>query len=354
MFRSLTRPNLISLRQENPRRVIEYPEAYVLRGTNFELLMKLFQMISTDLREGFLIYLMKVIASGGATSPAGGRDRFPSLANRVSNLPLIAELFIRTGNLRRLMEALGKLNEPTIATAMMLMQIEELISINFHLLSKSELNFVKASLDPLRQKAALIVEKRLSSTIRGRTAPVYQAAREFVYTIGSIIAECEQAKYIYLKQSLQQQKPNLEIETDRVAVVGYLDSLGFDPILKQSLEAAEQEYRGANTPFDLKNCLGLIRTFYEHLHIQGGAALAASGGKTIVAQWDPTITYLKNSSFLTMQQEKFARGLHTLLSDEGVHALIPQQEFARLLRNMVIEYGLMFLTMLGKKGVKIS
>jgi hypothetical protein len=234
------------------------------------------------------------------------------------------------------------------------MQIEELISINFHLLSKSELNFVKASLDPLRQKAALIVEKRLSSTIRGRTAPVYQAAREFVYTIGSIIAECEQAKYIYLKQSLQQQKPNLEIETDRVAVVGYLDSLGFDPILKQSLEAAEQEYRGANTPFDLKNCLGLIRTFYEHLHIQGGAALAASGGKTIVAQWDPTITYLKNSSFLTMQQEKFARGLHTLLSDEGVHALIPQQEFARLLRNMVIEYGLMFLTMLGKKGVKIS
>jgi len=41
------------------------------------------------------------------------------------------------------------------------------------------------------------------------------------------------------------------------------------------------------------------------------------------------------------------------LSDEGVHPLIAEKEFARLLRNMVIEYGLMFLTMLEKKGIKI-
>ena len=29
------------------------------------------------------------------------------------------------------------------------------------------------------------------------------------------------------------------------------------------------------------------------------------------------------------------------------------REFSRLLRNMVIEYGLMFLTMLDKEGVKL-
>jgi hypothetical protein len=41
------------------------------------------------------------------------------------------------------------------------------------------------------------------------------------------------------------------------------------------------------------------------------------------------------------------------LSDEGVHPLIAEKEFARLLRNVVIEYGLMFLTMLEKKGIRI-
>jgi hypothetical protein len=38
----------------------------------------------------------------------------------------------------------------------------------------------------------------------------------------------------------------------------------------------------------------------------------------------------------------------------NVHPLIAEREFARLLRNMSIEYGLMFLTMFEKKGVKIQ
>ena len=46
-------------------------------------------------------------------------------------------------------------------------------------------------------------------------------------------------------------------------------------------------------------------------------------------------------------------GLYTLLSNEGVHPLIAEREFARLLRNMVIEYQFMFLTMLQKKGITI-
>ncbi len=39
------------------------------------------------------------------------------------------------------------------------------------------------------------------------------------------------------------------------------------------------------------------------------------------------------------------------MSDEGVHPLIAEPEYARLLRNVVIEYGVMFLATLDKKGV---
>jgi hypothetical protein len=148
--------------------------------------------------------------------------------------------------------------------------------------------------------------------------------------------------------------PNLEIEGDKIKVLSFLDSLGFNPLLIASLNRAEERYHNSSDVFDMKDCLGNIRTFYEHLNRDAGQALAKNMGTTVVDEWDPTLTFFKNSNFFSAQQDKFARGLYTLLSDEGVHALIAEREFARLLRNMVIEYGVMFLTMLEKKGVKIQ
>jgi hypothetical protein len=42
------------------------------------------------------------------------------------------------------------------------------------------------------------------------------------------------------------------------------------------------------------------------------------------------------------------------MSEDGVHPLIAEREYVRLLRNMVIEYGFLFLTTLEKKGIKIQ
>jgi hypothetical protein len=46
----------------------------------------------------------------------------------------------------------------------------------------------------------------------------------------------------------------------------------------------------------------------------------------------------QEQGYLSEKQRKFARELGGLLSDEGVHALIAELEFARLLRN-IIGYG---------------
>jgi hypothetical protein len=75
---------------------------------------------------------------------------------------------------------------------------------------------------------------------------------------------------------------------------------------------------------------------------------------TVIDEWDPSITFLKNNKFLTAQQDKMARGLFALLSDEGVQPVMAKREFCRVAGNMAIEYGLMFLTVLAKKGVQIS
>jgi hypothetical protein len=62
---------------------------------------------------------------------------------------------------------------------------------------------------------------------------------------------------------------------------------------------------------------------------------------------------LRQQGYVTKQHETFVASLYTLLSDESVHPLTADREYARLLRNVVIVYGVMFLTMLDKRRVKI-
>jgi hypothetical protein len=50
---------------------------------------------------------------------------------------------------------------------------------------------------------------------------------------------------------------------------------------------------------------------------------------------------------------KSCLGLYTLVSDEAIHPLIAEREYARLFRNMVIEYDLLLLTTLERKGISL-
>ena len=77
---------------------------------------------------------------------------------------------------------------------------------------------------------------------------------------------------------------------------------------------------------------------------------AADGCTT---EWGEWILYLRHKRIFTVQHEQFVAALYTLMSDKSVHPLTADREYARLLRNMLIEYGVMFLATLTKNGVKI-
>jgi hypothetical protein len=143
--------------------------------------------------------------------------------------------------------------------------------------------------------------------------------KEIVRVIDAIKAQCAQAKYFFVSGALQE-KVNIEVETDKAKVVSFLETLGFQPLLVGSLQKAESLYTGSADGFDLKSCLGFIRTFYEHLNIDGATVVAAQSGEAMVQAIDPALNVLRNKGILTAQQEKFARGLYTLLSSEGVHS----------------------------------
>jgi hypothetical protein len=348
---------LKSDRLERPRDVYEDPKLYKFESVNFDLLVKIFRQVVEAERPHFIAALLKFVEKPFPAQPIAAPS-FPTVNGQSSMLPLIAEFCVRTSHLTELLEATKKPKFPTASLVMMVMELEEMVALNFNLFSDSQLEAMPKELATLRENSELQTYSSKGGVGQPQVKnPLYKPGyermgRAIVASLDGLAEECRKARYFYLKGALQE-LPNLEIESDKVKVVGFLDGLGFNPLLAASLARAEQQYSSASGPFDWKECLGHIRSFYEHMNIDAGQSIAKNMGKTVVDQWDPTLTFLKNSKFFTDQQDKFARGLYTLLSDEGVHPLIAEKEFARLLRNVVIEYGLMFLTMLEKKGIRI-
>ena len=177
--------------------------------------------------------------------------------------------------------------------------------------------------------------------------------RHILESTNSISKECQQARYFYLKGALQR-KVNLEIESDRSTVESFLTKLGFSTTLMLALDEAEKDYSDSSSAFELKNCLGHLRSFLEHVHLEAANQIAIDVRATPPTKWGATISFLRGQGYITQQKEGFVTALYTFISDEGVHALVAERLFARLLRNMVIEYGYMFLTMLDSEGISLQ
>lgn len=352
------RLNLIEMRKQTPRIVSETPELYSFGGANYELLVAVFNRLDQDDRNRFIHEVLALVECGGTTNWAGVNARFPNLNGNVSELPLIAEFCIRAGFTKQLFGRAAMIKAPKRAIALLMMQIEETISLNFNLFSDEELTEIPKWLAPLRTMAEL--QTFISRSKDGKVVanPHYrrgwqEEAKQIVKSVDGIVAECAQARYFYLKGALQQ-TANFEVETDKLQVESFLKKLGFTQDLIQALDAAESNYRATSSAFELKSCVGLLRSVLESTHRDAAKSIAHSLRENPPQDWTTAVRFLVRMGLITPQQEKLVRGLYALLSDEGVHPILAKREFARLLRNMVIEYTLLFLTVLDKKGIAIA
>ncbi|HJZ13104.1 MAG TPA: hypothetical protein VJ521_13190, partial [Acidobacteriota bacterium] len=357
---SVPRKNLWAKRKENQRTVTETPNIFQFSGTNFELLISAFGRINENERPELIGYILQRIESGGTRTyykPAS--YVFPSFVGKVCELPLVAEFCIRTGNIESFFAATAKPTMPTDALAIMMIQLEETIALNWDLFSDEQLGEIPKWLAPLRE----IAYRQTHSASGPRGGPMVKnlhyimghenEANQILNSIDGITKECEQARFWYLKGTLQR-TVNLEVESDMARVEGFLTKLGFSSEMIKTLKAAENDFRSNTNPFELKSCLGHIRSFLEHLHRKAAQSIAAAAGDTVVDRWGDATIYLRQQGYFTKQHEAFITALYTLISDASVHPLAAEREYARLLRNVVIEYGLMFLTVLAKRGVSIG
>jgi hypothetical protein len=356
---SLPRKNLLTQREKSPRLVTETPPIYRFSGTNFDLLMSIYGSVNENERPRLINHILQRVESGGTRAYYKPENySFPIFSSKVCELPLIVEFCVRTGNIEPFFEATAKPTMPTVSLAIMMRQLEESIALNWNWFSNNQLGKIHKWLAPLRALA-----DRQTHSARGpRGGPKVKntyyvmgretEANQIVKSIDGIAKECEQARYWYLKGALQQ-TVNLEVESDKARVEGFLAKLGFSSDMIKSLNAAENDYKSIANPFELKSCLGHIRSFLEHLHREAAKSIATVAGATVVDRWGDATSYLRQQGFITQQHEAFITSLYTLISDTSVHPLGAEREYARLLRNVTIEYGVMFLTVLDKRGVKI-
>jgi hypothetical protein len=77
-------------------------------------------------------------------------------------------------------------------------------------------------------------------------------------------------------------------------------------------------------------------------------------GSAPEAKWGAILSYFRKHNLLSEAEEKYAAGLWGLISDEAVHTLLSEREYARLARNVVIEYALLFLRKMEKLDLKLA
>jgi hypothetical protein len=91
-----------------------------------------------------------------------------------------------------------------------------------------------------------------------------------------------------------------------------------------------------------------LRSFLEGLHKEACVIVYTRRGCALPTGWGKAVAYLAKEAVITKSEEEFVTSLYKLISDVGVHPLVAEKEHARLMRNMNIEYGLLFLARLNK------
>lgn len=353
---SLTLVRLPNLREERPRKLQEKPQGFKFESRNHDMLRALYSQLSTVDRTAFLLTLKRRLISGVGCTRSDSLV-FPRWNRLISELPLIIEFMVRNGAKPELVETLSDTSVTLIpGHVLMLLQLEDLIALNYTVFTSDDYTQLSTALQNFENKAVEKYAEYRKKNVQMRYPEIGIVNPTSMYLElwrGSerIKELARKAQYLYLKGVLLEGQ-NLEVNQDKVEVESYLKQFGFSQLLIDSLNAAENLYQQGSNTFDFKNCVGHLRSFLEHVHREAIAKLP--NDKKLDAPepaWGSELTFLFKKGVLSKKEEQFIAALYTLISDEAVHPLAAEREYARLARNFVIEYALLLFTKLKKLGM---
>jgi hypothetical protein len=339
------------LRFRHPRMVMEDPQEFEFSSTNYTLLCSLRTRLPQGDRDAFMnACLGRMHSSPPCTI---NRTPTPMVPDKLwelldSELPLLAEFCVRNGVQKGFLRVLAEAR-PVPGHVVLLRHLEEMIAFNFTLFTEEEYQRLARSVSALEATAQRQAEDDPARAEGWEVGPVvrwcihpYEMREELTAAVRDVKEECRKAAYLLLKNSLLEGINN-EVNQDKQAVESHLQTLGFSSALRDSLNEAERLYREQGSAFSLKSSMGHLRSFLENLHAEKIPALHAKYGGELAIKWGAWLGYLRKNGVISQAQESLASSLYTFISDQAVHPLVAEREDARLARNMVIEYALLFL-----------
>lgn len=139
-------------------------------------------------------------------------------------------------------------------------------------------------------------------------------------------------------------KQPVELSNDIRRVSHWILEYGFNPELNEILQKIEDNLVLPQDKFEHKAAINNLRSFYEKLHEECAKLLCrhepAVADKTALGNCPKAIEFLERNDVLTREMVLFAKGLWSILSDKGAHALSAEKEYVRLCRNVAAEYAL--------------
>lgn len=331
---------------KHPRTIWERSGSFRFQSENYDLLSGIYADLGGTDKSRFVSEVGARITDAHAyLNPENNPHGIGSGRNCTSELPLISEFLVRQRQTGLLLDHL--LRTPVgPGLTLLLMQIEEMIALDFTLFSDSDYGEIRRIISAFRpQIDALNEQGHLSDVTESNTR--FNLSRELPPLCLGIAAMCDKAEYLRLKV-VRTSEPNAELLGDNKQVRSFLQKLRFSDMLVASLEEAERSYRQASTEFDYKACMTHLRSFLEKLHLEACEIVHLKCGGDLPANWGSGVSFLKKANVITVPEEQFVTSLYKLVSDAGVHPLTAEREYARLMRNMNIEYGLLFLARLDK------
>jgi len=280
MLSPLLQITLNKERKKFPREVLENPRKYKFGSVNYTLLQALLSQIPMEDRSKFLSHAAARIQRNRCARNRKGA--YPTWNYLVSELPLVAELLTRNGAKETLFETLAdKGLHVSPAHAVLLIQIEDMISLNYSLFTNAEYARLSSVIDGFAKKSqefrdeyAKEIDRKIRCLEAGQEVSIKHLCEEIRVRCWTIREECRKAGYLYLKVSLLEGL-NQEVNEDKSVVENYLQKFGFSQPLIDSLNEADRLYRQEGTQFDLKSCMGHLRSFLENTHKEAAPAIEA-------------------------------------------------------------------------------
>jgi len=201
---SAAAPVVIALSQRGAHRraVQERPASFVFRSVNFDLLCALLDKVPEEHRSRIFATSLSRISSNGSYHDRSGEVLGAGQWRRCSSeLPLVAEFNVRRGKQRLF---IAKLSEATLSPGLthLMVHLGEMIALNYTVFNDDEYGLLQAALEGVRSKLPeLQRQAKPRSTIESNM--VHNVNREVPALCDSVFEECRQARYLYLKGTLQ-------------------------------------------------------------------------------------------------------------------------------------------------------